>query len=138
VLAPILLLICQTVAAGPEGAITGTVVNASREGRPADGAPVVLQVYAEGQFVPFRETAADAQGKFRFQNLPVGGDYLYLVGASRDGVYHPGPRLLILPPRPSACVELKVYDALASPSPLLIRRQEILLCPEPGALRVTE
>jgi hypothetical protein len=138
VLAPILLLICQTAAAEPEGVIAGTVVNASRESRPADAAPVVLQVYAEGQFVPFRETAADAQGKFRFQNLPVGGDYLYLVGASRDGVFHPGPRLQILADRPSADVALKVYDAVASPNPLVIRRQEILLCPEPGVLRVTE
>jgi hypothetical protein len=137
----ILVLICQTAtvaAPGAEGVIAGRVVNASRGSRSADGVQVVLQIHAEGQFAPFRETVTDALGQFRFENLPVGGDYLYLVGASRDGVYHPGPRLQVLAHRPSVRTELKVYDAVASPNPLVIRRQEIVLCPEPGVLRVTE
>jgi hypothetical protein len=134
-------LLCQTATAaapGAEGVIAGRVVNASRGSRPVDGVQVVLQVRAEGQFAPFRETVTNALGQFRFENLPVGGDYLYLAGASQDGVYHPGPRLQVLAHRPSVRTELKVYDAVASPNPLVIRRQEILLCSEPGALRVTE
>ena len=40
--------------------------------------------------------------------------------------------------RPRAETTLAVYDAVAFPNPLAVRRHEITLCPEPGALRVTE
>jgi hypothetical protein len=137
-----LLVATWCAAAGPsavnQGVVTGTVVNASRGNSPVADAEVVLRVRLGEQFVPFHETKTDASGRFRFNHLPVGKEYSFLPGANRDGVHYPGPRLEVLAQQPWVSVELVVYDSVAEPSPLVIRRQEIALRPEPGALRVTE
>ncbi len=137
-----ILLAGWLVVAGPpparEGVITGTVVNASRGKTAEAGSEVVLGIRLGNQFVPYDQTKTDARGRFRFERLPVGSSYLYRAGANRDGVHYPGPPLEIMPRRPSASVELAVCDTVAEPCPLVIRRQEISLRHEPGALSVTE
>ena len=120
------------------GVIAGTVVNASQDKTPVAGCEVVLRVKLEGQFVPFRNATTDDRGRFRFAALPVGKYYEYWPGANRDGVHYPGPQVSIAAEQPSVLVELPVCDSIAEPSPLVIRRQEIVLRPEPGVLRVTE
>ncbi len=84
------------------------------------------------------ETTADAQGRFRFDHLAVDGANAYLPGANRDGIHYPGPSVRLNSLRRRAEVELAVYDVVAFPNPLVVRRHEITLAPEPGALRVTE
>ena len=137
-----ILLVSWLAVAGPaaakEGFIAGTVVNASRGRTPEAGSEVVLRIRLSGQFVPFDQTKTDAQGRFRFGHVPLGRSYVYQPGANRDGVHYPGPALEITPERPSAFVELAVCDAVAEPCPLVIRRQEIAMRHEPGALYVTE
>jgi hypothetical protein len=125
-------------AVAKEGVITGTVVNASRGKTPEAGTEVVLRIRLSGEFVPFDQTKSDAQGRFRFGHVPLGKSYAYRAGANRDGVHYPGPALEITAERPSASVELAVFDSVAEPCPLVIRRQEIVLRHQPGALRVTE
>jgi hypothetical protein len=140
-LAKLLLVACAAFSGPPgegEGVIGGLVVNASRENAPVGGADVVLRVELDGRFVPFRQTTADAQGRFLFDKLPVGRQYLYLPGANRDDIHYPGPRMQLSPQRPRINVELAVRDALSRPNPLLIRRHEIVIRPEPGALSVSE
>ncbi len=124
--------------AEPAGTISGVVVNASAGKTPAGQSPVVLRVQLNGDFVPFQETTSDARGRFLFRGLPVGREYVYLPGANREGVHHPGPRVALTSERPHAEVELSVFDSVAEPSPLVIRRQEITLRPQQGALSVTE
>jgi hypothetical protein len=139
--ATLLLLACPALAGQLDpsgGVVCGTVVNASGGKKVPCQSTVVLRVQAEGQFVPFRETAADAQGNFRFDRLPVGDAYRYLIGANRHGIHYPGPRIHLTAGQRYATVELTVHDAVTQPDPLLIRRYEITLCPEAGALRVTE
>ena len=63
---------------------------------------------------------------------------MYLPGANRDGIHYPGPRILLSADQPSADVVLKVQDAITEPNPLVIRDWDLVLDPEPGALRVTE
>lgn len=121
-----------------DGSVSGTVVNRSDAKAAACRTSVVLRVLAEGQFVPFRETVTDAKGTFRFDNLPVGTKSPYLPGANWGDVHYPGPRVLLTPQQPHAAVELSVCDAVAKPNPLVIRQYEILISPEPGALKVTE
>ena len=121
-----------------DGTISGTVLNRSGDRARPCQATVMLLVLSDGQFVPFRETTADAQGKFRFDGLPVGDAYRYRAGANQDGVHFPGPRVSLTATRPSVALELTVYDASPRPCPLVIRQYEITLCPEPGMLRVTE
>jgi hypothetical protein len=134
------LLLATSAALGqsPQGVISGTVVNASDGRMPPCQAEVVLRIEAEGQFSPFRETRSDAQGRFRFERLPIGDGYCYLAGGNRQGMHYPGPRVQLTAAEPHASVELKVYDAVAGPNPLVIQKCEITLKPEPGVLRVTE
>jgi hypothetical protein len=120
------------------GQIRGIVVNASDGNRAAGGAEVVLRVKRYGQFLPAAQTTADPRGRFVFGDLLLGEQYEYLPGANHQGVHYPGPRIKLTAERPHAEVELAVRDSVTQPSPLVIRRHEIILQPEPGALRVTE
>lgn len=137
-----LLLLAGSAWAGQlptvEGAISGQVVNRSFEKPVPCAATVVLCVRTAGQLVPCRETTADAQGRFCFDHLPVGDRYMYVAGANREGVHYPGPRVILSTTEPRTVVELGVHDAVAQPNPLVIRHYDILICPEPGAVRVTE
>jgi hypothetical protein len=123
---------------GRDGVIIGTVVNTSRGKTPEGGSEVVLGIRLGTQFVPYDQTKADSQGRFRFERLPVGNSYSYRAGASRDGVHYPGPALELTALRPLVFVELPVCDTVADPCPLVIRRQEVFLRHEPGVLSVTE
>jgi hypothetical protein len=137
--APLLLLASSIVAgpgADPAGTISGDVVNASRGNSPAGGAEIVLRTAVDGQLVPFRTTKADAQGRFTVSLLPIGS--AYVPGANRDGIHYPGPSVQLTAERPIASVRLSVCDSVAEPSPLVIRRHDILIRPEAGVLRVTE
>ena len=141
VAAKLLLVACSAFSSHlgeGQGSIGGLVVNASKGKVPAGGAEVVLRVELDGRFVPFRETIADAQGQFRFDDLPVGKPYLYLPGANCDDIHYPGPRVQLTAERPHVRVDLAVCNAVSRPNPLVIRRQEIVIRPEPGVLNVTE
>lgn len=136
-----LLAITATAASQPnaiEGTLSGIVVNASHDSRPAGGIEIVLRAQMDGSFVPVAQTMADAQGRFRFEHLLIGGDSLYLPGANSDGVHYPGPRVQLTQQRPEVAVKLEIYDAVSEPNPLEILRYEIVIRPEPGALHVTE
>ncbi len=140
-IAQTLLLVSLAVAGllpQANGRIQGTVVNASQAKPSPCQATVLLRVLLEGQFVPFRETTSDAEGRFQFDSLPLGDPYRYLVGANRHGIHYPGPRIQLTESRPDATVELSVRDAVTHPNPLLIRKLEITICPEPGTLKVSE
>jgi len=136
------LLMTCIAAAGqapqPHGSIGGVVLNATRGGTPVPQADVALRIRAGGQLALLRETKSDAEGRFFFPHLPVGRDFRYLPGATRDGVHYPGPAIVLTTQHSHAIVELTVNDAVAGPCPLIIRRQRVSLYPEPGLLRVEE
>ena len=113
-------------------------MNASRGKTPVPDTEVVLRIRLGDDFVPFHQSKTDAQGKFRFEHVPIGKDYRYLPGASRDGVHYPGPPFEVTSKQPWVSVDLQVWDSVTEPNPLVIRRQEIVLRPEPGLLYVTE
>jgi hypothetical protein len=140
VVAKFLLLACSALGQLPEGngTIAGTVVNRTSGKDVPCQATVVLFVWAEGQFVPIRETQSDQRGEFRFDGLPVGDAYRFRPGANHHEIHYPGSRVVLDAANPSARVRLAVHDAVAGPNPLVLRNYEITLVPEPGALRVTE
>ena len=92
----------------------------------------------KGEFVPFRETISDKQGRFRFERLPVGDGVVYQAGATRHGIFYPGPRIRLTDLQPVARTELSVCDAVASPSPLVLKKMDVTIRPETGLLKVTE
>jgi hypothetical protein len=120
------------------GAIEGTVYVVSDGRQPGAGVEVALRVALNGQFVPLAETTADAQGKFSFAPLPLGQEYIYLPGANRDGIHYPGQRIQLSVQQPRASVTLEVRDAVEEPCPLVARRHEIVIRPQPGSLSVSE
>ena len=61
------------------------------------------------------------------RRLPIDGQQVYLPGANRDGVHYPGPSVRLSSLRRRAEVTLAVYDALAFPNPLVVRRHTIVL-----------
>jgi hypothetical protein len=136
----IILLNCLLVATADAGGgtITGVVVNATGEKTPLGGCQVVLRAMAGNESSICGETTADGQGRFVFNDLQLGEEYCYLPGANRDGVHFPGARVQLTAQRPCANVELLVYDSITAPSPLIIRRQDIAMKIQAGALSVTE
>ena len=55
-----------------DGVIEGVVVHAA-DHTPVPRAEVVLRAKVDGQLLPVAETTADAQGRFRFAQLPADG-----------------------------------------------------------------
>lgn len=144
--ATLLLSVClvlDAVGAGARaqrvgGTIDGTVVNTTSGTAVPCQAEVMLQLQVKGRFVPFCTVASDKQGRFRFTGLPTGADYLYLVGADRQSVFYPGPRIRLTEVQPAAHAELTVCDAVTEPDPLVLKKMEITIRPEIGLLKVTE
>ena len=120
-----------------EGVVEGIVLRAAGQ-TPLPGAEVVLRAKIGGQLLPVAETTADARGRFCFRHLIDDGTCIYLPGANHDGIHYPGPGVRLSSPRQRAEVRLTVYDTVAFPNPLVVRRHTITLHPEPGVLHVTE
>ncbi len=136
----ILLGIVAAFVAAPAvaGTILGTVVNTSSGAPVPCQVTVVLQVLAGNQFVPFRDTVSDKQGRFGFRSLPAGVGVVYQVGATRHGIFHPGPRILLTDQQRTASASLSVCDASCSPNPLVLKKMDVVIRPETGLLRITE
>lgn len=132
------LLLPGMVLADGQGSIAGVVQNATRHDAPAPEAEVVLRVQMDGPFVPVATTFADAEGRFRFADLPLEEDWVYLPGANWAGVHYPGPRLRLSSVQPDARIALHVFEAASDPNPLVIRLYEITLDPQPAYVQVTE
>ncbi len=134
----LLIAAMASTASGDEGNgyVGGIVVNAA-DGQPVAGAEVVLRRKLDDQFAPVAETTTDAKGKFLFQHLSTAGT-IYLPGANWGGVHYPGPAIRLTPSNTTVGVKLKVCDAIGKPNPLVARRHEIVIRPEPGVLKVSE
>lgn len=137
-----LALVCSLVASAPAaeepGVIRGRVVNLSRGEAPCAGAEVILRARIDGEFAAVAETVTDAAGTYRFADLPVGPEYLYLPGANRQEIHYPGRRVGLTHGQPAAFVTIEVRDAVTDPSPLVIRQHEIVIETQPGAVHVAE
>ena len=132
------VLVAPWRACDDPGTIRGTVVNGSHGNAPVAAAEVILQAQQDGSFIPLAKTATDEQGRFVFDGLPAGGEILFLPAASRDAVYYPGDRVRLDPQRPEATADIRVFDAVTDPSPLVARRHEIVIRTEPNLLNITE
>jgi hypothetical protein len=119
------------------GVIEGVVVRAAGQ-TPVPDAEVVLRAKLRGEVLLAAETVTNAQGKFRFERLPIAPECVYIPGANRGGVHYPGPNVRLTSLCRRAEVKLAVYDAVTFPNPLVVRRHAIALEPRPGVVQVTE
>lgn len=127
----------QTPTPTAHGVIAGVVVHAGDE-KPAARAEVTLRATVEGELVPVAQTTADDQGRFFFRQLPTDPQIEYLPGANRDGIHYPGRPIRLSEKEPGAGARLIVHDAIRSPCPLVAKRHEIVIRPQPGAVQVIE
>jgi len=134
-----LILLCATVPVSAfGGTIEGTVVNTSSGAPVPCQVAVLLQVQLKNGFVPCRDLVSDTQGRFRFERLPLGDGLVYQACATRHGILYPGARIRLTHLQPIAHTELSVCDAVASPSPLVLKQMDVVIRPETGLLKVTE
>ena len=68
----------------------------------------------------------------------MGEGVVYQAGATRHGIFYPGPRIRLTDLQPVARTDLSVCDAVASPNPLVLKHMDVVIRPETGLLRVTE
>ena len=137
-----IILLCAALAAvsppAVAGTIQGTVVNTSSGSPVPCQVAVILQVQVKRELVPYRDVVSDKQGRFSFQRLPVGDGVVYQAGATRHGVFYPGPRIRLTDRQPTAYTGLSVCDAVAGPNPLVLKKMDVTIRPETGLLKVTE
>lgn len=125
------VFICGLLAWGPVsdegGVLCGRVVNLSQNEAPCGGVEVLLRARVEGEFAPVAQTVADADGYYRFDGLPLGAEYLYLPGANHREIHYPGRRVALTRSQPRGYVTIEVWDTVAEPRPLVVRRHDIVL-----------
>ncbi len=78
------------------------------------------------------------RGHFIFYDLPDKPGLVFVPGANRGGVHYPGPRLRFLDLATKSPVELTVYDAVQSPSPLIAERFDLEMVVKSGVVEITE
>lgn len=74
--------LCGQTAAPPSGRIAGALVDAGGNPAPA-GSSVTLQTSGPTANLPARTAITDAQGRFAFEHLPLGG-YVLIYGGQTD------------------------------------------------------
>lgn len=138
---PLIVLIVTVLGAdpaAPDAHLEGIVENGTLGGAPVAGAEVLMRAGHDGALLPIAKTVTDAEGRFRFYNLPAEPGVIYLPGANRHGVHYPGPRVRLDAAEPPAPIRLTVFDAAASPSSLIAERHTIDVRLEGSVLEVTE
>jgi hypothetical protein len=116
-------------AAGAErGTITGRIVNETT-GRPQQGVRVKLEALERNAEEPVTYTVITGpNGRYEFEDLSTGDDWLYVIDARHDGGLFPG-RPLTIPDNttepPVIDTTLRVWDTTTDPASVLVRRDNL-------------
>ena len=134
------LVLCSPAVAARTGTITGRVVNKS-SGRPQSGVRVRLQSgSADGERVS-RSTTTDKEGRYSFDGLAIGDDYVYVVDAFFDGGMFPGRALQLPSDTTSAPVietTTKVWPTTTDPTVIGLPRDDLFAISSDDGLGVIE
>jgi hypothetical protein len=133
----ILLLVAVLALAGiapasaaERGVITGRVLNETT-GKPAVGAEVTLAAADESGSGRVQKTVTTGRdGTYRFDGLPSGESWLYIVDARFDGGLFPGSPFRFPPgERPLLETSLKVWNTTTDPNSIIIARDAMFVLP---------
>ncbi len=86
-----------------------------------------------------RKTTTDSDGRYRFEDLPSGPDWLFVLDASFDGGLFPGRPFSF--PRgevPALQTSIKVWDTTSDPDSVLITRDAMFVLPSDNGVGVVE
>lgn len=129
----------STASAAENGDITGRVVNQTT-GKPAAGAEVTLGGADEdGSGRVRRTTTTGPDGTYRFDSLPTGPKWLYVIDARYDGGLFPGtPFQFPAGRRASLRSTLKVWNTTDDPNAVLVERDAMFVLPSENSVGVVE
>ncbi len=104
----------ETAAPGP-GQIVGRVIDRTAPVHALPGQVVRLAIIERGASSE-RRAVTDAQGRFSFTGLPVGGIRVFLAGTEYGGVGYESDRIVLTPSAPARSVVLLAYEPARSRS----------------------
>lgn len=86
--ASVLALGNATVVAAEGGTVSGRVLDGTNEERPLADWPVLLHLFAGTEWTETRQATTDAEGRFRFTDLPIASDRSFVVATTRADVLY--------------------------------------------------
>ena len=125
--------------AADTGVLTGRVVNETT-GDPASGVAVRLSgADDDGSAREDRTAKTGPDGTYRFEDLPSGQDWLYVIDATFDGGLFPGrPFAFPAGETPKLESELKVWNTTTDPNSILVTRDAMFVLPAENEVGVVE
>ncbi|MFP5351369.1 MAG: carboxypeptidase-like regulatory domain-containing protein [Actinomycetota bacterium] len=141
-LLPVLALLTLATPAGAaeRGSIEGRVINETR-GKPQAGVTVILSGGGAGVEEMTKTAVTDERGRYSFTGLPTGEEIFYAVDATFEGGLFAG-RPISLPDdtsRPPVIdTTLRVWAPTTDPNAILIRRNDLFVVQQGGAVTVIE
>jgi len=84
------------------------------------------------------KTKANADGKFRFENVPIRADRSYFTAAVIDGRYFASEPLIGDPTSPTLELPFKIYERTADPSVLKVANVVTQVSPDENSLYVVQ
>lgn len=139
-----LLLLCLIslgaipVLAQQTGTIAGQVLNGTDGGDTPQDLEVVLRVFQDQAEQEPLTTTADAQGRFRFENLEVDSNWLYLLRVSYEDVIYSSSMLSFEPDQSELTPEIVVYETSTANDAISVGRAHIFVDASETSLSVTE
>jgi hypothetical protein len=128
-LAVCFVLVVAAPATGAErGTIQGRIVNETT-GEPQGGVRVRLEALNRNEAEPVtHNVVTEEDGRYSFEDLETGNDWLYVIDARHDGGLFPG-RPLTIPANtsepPVIDTTLRVWDTTTDPASVLVRRDNL-------------
>ncbi|MDQ3855513.1 MAG: hypothetical protein M3281_03870 [Chloroflexota bacterium] len=104
--------------AAGQGVIEGKVTVGTPGGKLGARTEVVLYSARGQEQLPERKASADPQGRFRFEGLPVGNEYGYVVANRRQSIWYNTGRIALTSAQPRQQVVLEVFDSSPDDSKL--------------------
>jgi hypothetical protein len=125
------------MAAG-EGVLEGQVINGTAGGQAVADLEVVLRSFQGQEESEPQSTTTDAQGRFQFENLETGSDWVYLVRVAYQGVQYSPGLLAFEAGESELSTEIQVYETTTDAQVVHAERMHILVTLSDTGLAVTE
>lgn len=122
-----------------DGVVSGQLVNQTKGGGTVAGQDVILTTYLNQQEVEKSPPVkTDAEGKFEFKGLTIGGGYNYGVSVTYQGADYQSDNVSLTSSEPKKLVTLLVWDSTTSNEAIKITATHTVVRPSEGRLSVIE
>lgn len=130
-------LVAATAAPTGTGQIAGQVLNGTT-GAPAAGLVVTLNPFESFSELATAQTETDDAGAFRFEGLPTGSQYVYLLTVAYGGSTFGSDIVSFAAGEETLDVPLQVYETSATPGEITVNLAQWFVDSHEGALLIGE